>query len=77
MDEKEIVEILGEPIVKLEGFKEEDIKYTYEWGIKAKYFEPNTYGGPFNFPLPYKRKFRVNVDILEDNLIHKLSVEKY
>lgn len=73
----EIIEILGEPIVELEGFKETDINYTYEWGIKAKYFEPNTYGGPLNFPLPYKRKFRVNVDVLEDNLIHKRSIEKY
>jgi uncharacterized protein YxeA len=73
----EIIEILGEPIIKLEGFKESDIKYTYEWGIKAKYFEPSEYGGPLNFPLPYKRKFRVNVDVIEGNLIHKLSIKKY
>lgn len=71
----EITEILGEPNIKVESFKESDI--IYEWGIKAKYFEPSTYGGPLNFPLPYKQKFRVNVDVIEGNLIHKLSIEKY
>ena len=74
---EEVIDILGEPILKLEGFTENDINYIYEWGIKAKYFEPSTYGGPLNFPLPYKRKFRVNVNVIEGNLIHKLSIEKY
>lgn len=73
----EVIKILGEPIIKLEGFKKGEIKYIYEWGIKAKYFEPSAYGGPLNFPLPYKQKFRVNVYVLESNLIHKLSIEKY
>lgn len=73
----EVIEILGEPIIKLEGFSENDIKYSYEWCVKAKYFEPNTFGGPLNFPLPYKRKLRVNIDVLEGNLIHKLSIVKY
>ena len=73
----DVVDILGEPILKLEGFKENDIKYIYEWGIKAKYFEPSPYGVPLNFSLPYKRKFRVNVEVIENNLIHNLTIKKY
>lgn len=73
----EVVDILGEPILLLEGYKENDIKYIYEWGIKAKYFESSPYGGPLNFPLPYKRKFRVNVEVIENNLIHNLTIKKY
>lgn len=73
----DVVDILREPILKLEEFEENNINYIYEWGIKAKYFEPSTYGGPLNFPLPYKQKFRVNVEVIEGNLIHKLSIKKY
>jgi len=73
----DVVDILGEPILILEDFNENYINYIYEWGIKAKYFEPSPYGVPLNFSLPYKRKFRVNVEVIENNLIHKLSIEKY
>jgi len=75
----EIVDILGEPPMHTETYnKEGDItECIYEWGIKAKYFEPISNEIPLNFPLPYKRKFRVNVDVIESNLIHKLSIEKY
>lgn len=75
----EVVYILGEPIIKVESYNEngEIDSSVYEWGIKAKYFEPNQAGGLLNFPSPFKQKFRVNIDILESNLIHKLSIENY
>lgn len=71
--------ILGEPIIKVESYNEngEIDSSVYEWGIKAKYFKPNQSGGLLNFPSPFKQKFRVYIDIIESNLIHKLSIEKY
>ncbi len=75
----EVIYILGDPIIKCEGYnKDGEIDgVIYEWGIKAKYFNPEEKGDPFKFPVPYKQKFRVNVDVITSNLIHKLDIEKY
>lgn len=71
---EEIIEILGEPLILLESYNEngEVNEYTYEWGIKARYFEPEQY-----YSLPYKRKFRVRVSVGENNLIWTVNIDKY
>lgn len=75
----EVTNILGESIMKAESFDEngELNSSTYEWGIKARYFKHDQYGGFLNFPSPFKQKFRVNVDVAESNIVHKLYIERY
>lgn len=71
---EEIIEILGEPLILAETYNKngEINECIYEWGIKAKYFEPQQY-----YPLPYKRKFRVRVNVGKDNLIWTVNIDKY
>lgn len=71
---EEIIDILGEPIMLTVSYNEngEITEYTYEWGIKANYFEPQQY-----YQLPYKRKLRARVSVGEDNLIWTVNIDKY
>jgi len=73
-DLEEMIEILGEPLILIESYNEngEINECTYEWGIKAKYFEPQQY-----YSLPYKRKFRARVTVGENNLIWTVNIDKY